>query len=66
MSNTDKTNTNLILPFQFAPMPHLNFGWGVRNNFLKSLSNRNYQKPLLIFIAKSNTILCLENPLPRE
>ncbi len=39
---------NTILPFQFAPMPHLHFGWGIRHDLISSIAERGYQKIVLI------------------
>lgn len=37
-----------IAPFQFAPMPHLNFGWGIRHQLIESLQQRYCGKLVLI------------------
>ncbi|MDG6778963.1 iron-containing alcohol dehydrogenase [Thiomicrorhabdus sp. zzn3] len=37
-----------IAPFQFAPMPHLNFGWGIRHQLIDSLQQRYSGKLVLI------------------
>lgn len=34
--------------FQFAPMPHIYFGWGIRQQLLEELSTRYYGKVILM------------------
>jgi len=38
----------IINNFEFAPMPHIHFGWGIRQEMLSTLLERNYQKVVLI------------------
>ncbi|WP_019557191.1 iron-containing alcohol dehydrogenase [Thiomicrorhabdus arctica] len=42
------TLSAVISPFQFAPMPHLYFGWGIRQQLLEELSTRYSGKVVLI------------------
>lgn len=37
-----------IAPFQFAPMPHLHFGWGIRQDLIKNLCSQDHKKIVLI------------------
>lgn len=37
-----------ISPFSFAPMPHIHFGWGIRNTFLETVHAQNWQNIVLI------------------
>ncbi len=37
-----------IPAFQFAPMPHIHFGWGIRQKLIDSLQNQPYTKVVLI------------------
>lgn len=37
-----------IPAFQFAPIPHIHFGWKIRQQFISSLQARNYQHIVLI------------------
>lgn len=39
---------NTTMPFSFAPMPHLFFGWGIRQQLLESLQKQVYKKVVLI------------------
>ena len=39
---------NPIKPFEFAPMPHIHFGWGVRHQLIENLLNINHNKIVLI------------------
>lgn len=41
-------STHTTPAFQFAPMPHMHFGWGVRQELIQSLSQRQYKKIVLI------------------
>lgn len=40
--------TNNINPFEFAPMPHLHFGWGIRQQLLQKLQQASPKKIVLI------------------
>jgi len=39
---------NPIQPFQFAPMPHIHFGWGIRQDLIKSLQSKNLNHIVLV------------------
>lgn len=39
---------NAINPFQFAPMPHIHFGWDIRHELLSSLTSRHLKKVVII------------------
>lgn len=40
--------TNPIKPFEFAPMPHIHFGWGIRHQLIQNLQNFNHNKVVLV------------------
>jgi len=40
--------TNPIKPFEFAPMPHIHFGWGIRHQLIQNLQSLNHPKVVLI------------------
>ncbi|MEA1989815.1 MAG: iron-containing alcohol dehydrogenase [Pseudomonadota bacterium] len=40
--------TNPIKPFEFAPMPHIHFGWGIRHQFIQNLQSLNHHKVVLV------------------
>jgi len=37
-----------IATFEFAPMPHIHFGWGIRHNFVDNLQTQAYSSVVLI------------------
>ena len=37
-----------IATFEFAPMPHIHFGWGIRHNLVKNLQKQTYTSVVLI------------------
>jgi len=37
-----------IANFEFAPMPHIHFGWGIRHNLVESLQNQAFSSVVLI------------------
>jgi len=47
--STSITHSSIsIQPFQFAPMPHIHFGWGVRHDLLEDLANKYNDHIVLI------------------
>lgn len=40
--------TNPISNFEFAPMPHIHFGWGIRHKLIESLQQQAYPSVVLI------------------
>ena len=40
--------TNPISNFEFAPMPHIHFGWGIRHKLIDTLQQQPYAKIVLI------------------
>ncbi|WP_321325012.1 iron-containing alcohol dehydrogenase [Thiomicrorhabdus sp.] len=40
--------TNPISNFEFAPMPHIHFGWGIRHKLIDTLQQQSYAKVVLI------------------
>ena len=40
--------TNPISNFEFAPMPHIHFGWGIRHKLIDTLQQQSYAKIVLI------------------
>jgi len=40
--------THPIHHFEFAPMPHIHFGWGIRQKLIESLQQAQYKKMVLI------------------
>jgi len=37
-----------IATFEFAPMPHIHFGWGIRHNFVENLQKQAFSSVVLI------------------
>lgn len=40
--------TNPISNFEFAPMPHIHFGWGIRHQLIKTLEKQRHASVVLI------------------
>ncbi|WP_040726614.1 iron-containing alcohol dehydrogenase [Thiomicrorhabdus sp. Kp2] len=40
--------TNPITNFEFAPMPHIHFGWGIRHQLIKTLAKQRHTSVVLI------------------
>ncbi|GKT12795.1 MAG: alcohol dehydrogenase [Thiomicrorhabdus sp.] len=52
MSISPNNTSENINPFQFAPMPHIHFGWGIRQKLLDSLS-KDYTGHIVLITGKS-------------
>ena len=40
MPSLETKTANMIKPFSFAPMPQINFGWGIRKQFLEKITEK--------------------------
>ncbi|MCF6253942.1 MAG: iron-containing alcohol dehydrogenase, partial [Thiomicrorhabdus sp.] len=46
------TPSNPISPFEFAPMPAIHFGWGIRQQLIEFLI-QNFSKKLVVITGKT-------------